>query len=363
MAASEVIKEWAAEGEVAVPLAGAEMLRGLRRGRPVSAGERLARHPDPAAGDIHASVNGWISEINEWEIVIARDEAAVGRPPEPVSLAALERPELGPALKELGLARPAVQPGETIIISTLDPEPGLTLARPLFGEHRETMLAGVEGIARLYPGRDLLWAVNRAEEAPPGTEFHLIKGDYPRTLPSLLKKKITGRLDRAGSGVLTGRAIFFLGRAWRTGLPVIRTPLTLGSANYLAPVGARIMDLLTFANLAPGPGDLVVAGGLVRGVTLARLERGVSPAVAALHLVRSGRAAADDICRQCGECARVCPAGLPIDRLARRDPSAWLSQPGWEALTGCLVCGACALACPARRPLLSLIRLVEGLKL
>ena len=356
---AEVIKDWDAHDQVALPLAGAQPVKGLKVGRPVSTGEPLARNHNPLRGDVHASINGLIEAINELEIIIRRDDEAVGEPPRPIDMTGLSAVELAARLKELGLDPPQLLPGDPLIVSTLEAEPGLAFSPGLFSEHRETILAGAEALARLYPGRGITWAVRRAEDAPAEAETVIVKGGFPYSLPALIKKKITGLNDPHGQGVFGGRELHLLGRVFRTGLPLTRMVLTLAGANYFIPVGARVIDLLTFANLLPSQGDIVIQGGLILGHSLARMERGLDKSAAAIHLAR--RAEFDgpyQNCRACGQCARACPVGLPVDLAAGRQPEEWLSAPPASILDGCLQCGACALACPARRPLMSMVRLL-----
>lgn len=359
---SLTIKAWDAFELTAPTLRGAGPLKGLKRGQSVSAGELLAIQPDPAKGDVHASTNGRVEEINEIEIIIRRDEDAVGRPPEPQDLKALSGFNLAEALKKLGLDLPPISPGDKIILSALNPEPGLTLTPALFGEHWETIQAGLEAAGRLWPDHDFIWAVRSLDDLSLETDGVVVEEKYPFTLPAFLKKKIMGQNDPSGGGVLTGRELFLLGRLWRTGRPLTISPLTLGGSSYFIPLGARVIDLLTFANLRPRPGDAVIKGGLIRGQSLSRLERGLDQSAAAIHLVRgAGRDATYEPCRECGACARACPLQLPVDRPAGFEPVEWLnSHESLLKLAGCLLCGACALACPSRRPLLSLARLAQA---
>ncbi|MDR2934422.1 MAG: hypothetical protein LBV70_00850 [Candidatus Adiutrix sp.] len=165
---AEVVKDWEAFEILALPLAGAEPVRGLGRGRPVSAGELLARSPDPARGDLRAPAAGFLEAVRAEEIIIRGDEAAVGEPPRPAELEGLGPADLGRALKELGLDLADPLPGEPLVISALDPEPGLCFARPLLAEHRETLAAGLATLRRLHPGLRLVWAGLSPGEAPPG---------------------------------------------------------------------------------------------------------------------------------------------------------------------------------------------------
>lgn len=356
---SETIKEWNAFDLTALPLRGARPVKGLKRGRLVSAGELIAIQREPGLGDVQAATNGLVEEINEIEIIIRRDDQAVGRPPDPLPLKNLCGADLARALTTLGLDVPAVQPCSTLILSFLDPEPGLTLAPALIKEHRETVLAGLEAAGRVWPGHRLIHVVEEPFDLPMETEVVAVNRKYPFTLPALLKKTILGVNDPNGGGVLTARDLFLLGRVWRTGRPLTISPLTLGRSNYFIPLGARVVDLLTFANLMPGPDDAVVLGGLVQGRTLGRLERGLDQNAAALHLFRGvEKTEPYEPCRDCGDCARACPIGLPIDRFAGGNPRHWPDRIYHSELAGCLSCGACALACPVGRPLLSLARLM-----
>ena len=357
---AEVVKDWAAFEVLSLPLAGAEPVRGLGRGRPVSAGELLARAVGPDRGHLQAPVAGFLEAVRAEEIIIRRDEAAVGEPPQPAVLDGLPPMELARALRELGLDLADPGPENFFIISALDPEPGLAFAKPLLAEHRETLAAGLEALRRLFPGARLIWAGLRPEDAPPGIdEFRRARADYPWTLPALVGKNWAGSLNISGGAAMDLRRLFDLGRLWRTGLPLRHMVLTLGGATYFVPPGARPTDLLASAHLEPRPGDAVVAGGLIRGRTLARLTRGLGRETAGLHLVRQvGAESSAGPCRRCGDCFRACPAGLPAADFFARDPEEG-PAPGSGAFEDCLECGACALACPARRPLLAWARLAK----
>lgn len=353
-----VIKDWDVFKIVAVPLEGAKTLKGVKRGRPFSIGEHLAHNPGPLNGDVHSPVNGLALEVNEKEIIIGRDDDVFGKTPAPVDFTGLTAVELAQSFKYLGLNIPEVYPGEPFIIQSFDMEPGLNCAPALFSEHRETMLAGLEALNALYPDHPVIWAVADPTPVPDGSSYEAMDTAYPLSLPKLVKYRINGRRAITDSGVFNGRDLYFLGRVWRTGLPVTRLPLTLGDANYFVPVGARIIDLLTFANLRPGPDDAVIKGGFIRGKSLFRFSRGLSKTDAAIHLIKGARRLTECLpCRGCGECSRVCPVGIDVAKAGRLPTDQWLDGRFQKKFQGCLECGVCALACPSRRPLLSLARL------
>lgn len=353
-----VIKDLDVFEIVAVPLNGAHPLKGVKRGRPLSIGEHLAHHPGPLTGDIHSPLNGLVLDINERAIIIRRDDGAIGKTPAPVNFGSLTTVELAQTFKQLGLDVPEVYPGEPFIVQTFDPEPGLSCSPALFSEHRETMLAGLEALNALYPDHPVIWASNGSCQIP--EEFAQVRVDsvYPFSLPVLVKQSVNGRVAVTDGGIFRGRDLYYLGRVWRTGLPLTRMPLTLGEANYLVPIGARIIDLLTFANLRPGPQDVVIKGGFARGKSIWRLHRGLGKRDEALHLMKGAcRLTSFAPCHGCGECSKACPAGLNVAKAGSAPVEQWLNGRFQKEFEGCFKCGACALACPARRPLLSLARL------
>lgn len=343
---------------VVVPLNGARPHRGVKRGRPLSIGEHLACHPGPLTGDIHSPINGLVADINERAVVIRQDNEVAGKTPAPLSFHNLPATELAQAFKRLGLDIPEVYPGEPFIVQSFDPEPGLSCSPALFSEHRETMLAGLEALNALYPEHPVIWASNGRGQIPEEYPSVIVDSAYPLSLPHLVKQSANGRFALTDGGVFRGRDLYFLGRVWRTGLPLTRMPLTLGQANYFVPIGARIIDLLTFANLKPGPKDVVIKGGLARGKSIWRLSRGLGKKDEALHLIKGARGRAAVLpCRVCGECNKACPAGLNVAKAGRAPVEQWLDGRFRKEFEGCFQCGACALACPSHRPLLSLARL------
>ncbi len=355
---ARVLKSWDGFQLLALPLKGARLAAGLKKGRAVSAGQALAS--PPSRPWLHAPVSGFIRELSERELIIERDDRASGLSPEPRPLSSLEPEQLRRALMEMGFQAPALKAGDTVIVNTLDEEPGLNCASALFSEQRETLAAGLDLLRRLAPDLKFIWALSGSSHSLLAEGSRLDLGPqppYPLALPPLLRRAVSGRWD-APLTVLDGRQLYSLGRLWRGGLPLTQLVLSLGSSTYLVPLGSRVKDLLALAHLSPQPGDRIIVGGLVRGISLLRLEQGLGPEAAAVHLRRAqpGEAAFDS-CRRCRRCRRACPLNLPVDRAASLEPASWPSLDLRPIYRSCLLCGACALACPSRRPLLGLARL------
>ncbi|MGL4209759.1 MAG: 4Fe-4S dicluster domain-containing protein [Candidatus Adiutrix sp.] len=364
-----VIKTWISGEFLAVPFEGTRV-RGLKKEKPVSAGELLAETSGPHPKAFHAPCAGLITQIGRKEIVIRLEAQAVGNAPRPMSLSALKGAELYQALLSLGLPLLGINDTGPLIISFLDAQPGLNYSRPLFSEHRKTIMAGFRTCQRLWPNKEIFWAAPPWEKPPLRASPLIINGPYPANWPPLIIKRLERQKPNAPyvekAQVIGARELFFMGRLWRTGLPLTHLPLSLGGANYFVPVGSRIIDLLSFANLRPLSGDTVVQGGLITGTSVLRLEGGLGLLAGALNVVRrpvDGALWPPRPCRRCGACSLACPVGLNIEPWAAEKVENWPQlaakikpKAHFEA---CLKCGACALACPVQRPLGDLLKLIN----
>jgi ferredoxin len=361
---SSIFKPWpepselAKLTELATPLAGRVLVKGVKVGRPVGQGQLLAISQKPRQGSLRSPRAGVIKALNGREIILTPGPNRVG-PARARDLSGLEGEELAEALLDLGLSLPEEpEPGSPLLVTALDPDPSLTLAQALWSEWPAIMSQGLAVAARLYPKRPrlLVWpssrpAPNIVVETWP-TQIH--NRPFPWTWGPFLKKSLGLGYDRAARGVLDSRAIYLMGLMERRGRAPHHWPLAIQSQNYLVPAGLSPKNIFKTISLEPQPGDLVALGGLWLGRPLANLDAGLDAEVTAVHLIRARRLGPEPgPCRGCQACRAVCPLDLPIDRLGREPLSSWpsLSNATKASLALCPDCGQCALACPAHRPL------------
>ncbi|MDR1164926.1 MAG: hypothetical protein LBO66_03475 [Deltaproteobacteria bacterium] len=346
-----------------MPLGGASLAPGVKKGLAVGAGEILARSASPFQADLPSPLPGRISGLSGTHILLDVDLAAGGAPPAPIRFRDLGPVEALKALKSLGLTPPLPPaPGDPVIASAFDPEPGINLAQSLFEDQRGVMEAGIQFLALLFPGKAIVLAHPpqiRPLALPSLTPVSL-KLPYPRALPVFLKLRLLRRHDPLARGVVSARTLHLWGTVARGGITPRRWPLSLQNIPIQAPFGISPRDLLALANLSPQDGDAVVVGGLARGRATARLEEGLSPRVEAVNLIRKRkipRRLTPAPCSRCGRCRQNCPLDLPVDLLGASPWPLWpeiLAE--FPALATCPRCGLCALACPSRRPLNALRR-------
>jgi ferredoxin len=352
-----VLKAWPQAASASLSFDG-RPAPGLKPGRPVSRGQLLAISRAAGQGDLRAPFSGTVASLSPGLVELAFREGVSGQVPRPLDLGSVGGTDLAPALKSLGLdlPRPAA-PGQPALISALDPEPGLGLARALWQDQRTTLQRGLALLGRLWPDSELVEVLPpRLDPLGAGRALRFREG-FPMTLPSLLRMRVLGLPAPSPDGVVGPERLWALGTVARSGLPLTLIPVSVQGFHYLAPPGLRLSEVLAAVNLKPLLGDLALLGGLATGRPTARLGRGLRASDLSLRLIRAGRLPGPPApCRLCGLCRQACPLGLPMDLAGQSPLEGWARLPAkvLGALAGCAGCGACALACPSLRPLLAL---------
>ena len=131
--------------------------------------------------------------------------------------------------------------------------------------------------------------------------------------------------------------------------------------NLLAPIGARVADLLAFAGLAAEPARLIL-GGPMMGTLLPHanvpLVKGAS-GVLAFDAREAAKPAAGP-CIRCGSCTVACPMGLLPLEMASRIRAGDLAGATGFGLSDCISCGCCAWVCPSHIPLVQYFSHARG---
>lgn len=337
----------------------------LAKGDQVVAGTKIATADRPDDGDIHAPMAGVIKSIGLGAVridVTGEERAEKSSPPS----------EGGNPLKEwlrtMGINVNAIYDASTLIINAVPPEPGISINEPLLRDYRKLVELGIETVQNIVtPSKIYLVAAkgNQANAFANCTVMH-VAPTYPNGIDQLVIKEVTGQETLLGSRpddavLLSVRELYFIGKVMETGRPLTETVMTIGGQNHLVRIGTPVGFLIAEAGATAQPGDRVIMGGLMRGMTALNLEQGVDKQTTGLHIMRrdEGLNTTENFCLGCGDCERHCPARIMPGMISRCAEFKQFARAEDFHIHSCIECGICGYWCKAERPLLQYIRLAK----
>lgn len=197
-------------------------------------------------------------------------------------------------------------------------------------------------------------------------EVVTLQTTYPQGAERVMIYEITGKTMRAGVlpaalGVILSNvtSIAFVGQYFRTGMPLIEKRMTVdGSAvadpgNIIAPIGARIADVIEFCGGYKAPPKKILMGGPMMGRAIFSDSLPVvknNNAILAFDGPQ-GLVPEETSCINCGRCHSACPFNLLPTALSDAMEQKDAEKLDQLEVMQCMECGSCAYVCPARRPL------------
>lgn len=384
--------------------AGAAAVAVVRAGDEVQRGQLLARAEDDSAVPLHAPATGRVVRITEQadaetgtvrEIELA---PLPGDTQEEVLKPALVAERCGPdelllAIREAGVVGQGGEAGPThlrlararergvrvLVINGIEGEPGFCRVPALLARHARDLLSGLRCLLRVLETDQAVLAVESPDGEAAGAmldsavdgpcpTLRILPPRYPQGAAELLLRRLAADsrdFSAAEAVVFSLGTVAEIGRLLGGGRVVTDQLLTLAGdglrepGNYRVPLGTPVGFALARAG-AEAELDRVLLGGLMRGRSLAGLERPITKATTGLVAV-SARSAArlpqPTSCIRCGECVAACPVQLhpaELGLLARRgEVEAMVDE--WH-LERCFECGCCSYVCPSHIPLVQMFR-------
>ena len=187
-----------------------------------------------------------------------------------------------------------------------------------------------------------------------------VRAKYPQADKKRLAYAVTGR-RAANEFVVSAQTCAAVYDAFVTGMPQTRriVSVTKGkiSKNIRAAIGTSFAELLKFAGIEVGGGDVIVEGGLLCGHSVSpgdsvgKTTRSLAVLASDNVYVRRGA----DVCIRCGRCVSACPEKLLPNYIVSyiRDGKehAALSRGALD----CDGCGVCSYVCPGGVPVADII--------
>ncbi len=217
-----------------------------------------------------------------------------------------------------------------------------------------------------------------AEEENADVSVVPLPSTYPQGGEKILIYNLTGREvpegklpADVGCLVLNVTTLAFIGRYFRTGMPLVEKCVTVdGSAvlhpkNLIVPIGTPIDAVFEFAGGVSEDLGKVLYGGPMMGLSICKTTDPILKTTNAITALKAKDALPKPTtpCIHCGRCVAACPMRLnPTQfskalRLPADDMMVLLSE---EKLGLCIECGCCSFVCPAGRPLVENNRIAKA---
>lgn len=413
LSADEKIKILPVPEEVVIPLGqhiGAPATPVVQKGDRVKAGQLIARASGFVSANIHSSVSGTVTAIDNLtdasgfpkpavKIRVEGDEwmPGIDRTGKTECPANLTKEEIVKAIAEAGivgmggatfptqvkLTPPPGNKAEFLIINGVECEPYLTSDHRLMLEKAEEIVIGVQLLMKAIDVRKAVIGIeNNKRDAishlqdiaakVPGVEICPLKVKYPQGGEKQLIEATTGR--RVPSGALpiaVGAVVQNVGTAFAVCEAVVRhKPLVervvtvtgkslKNPGNYICRIGTPVSKLIEAAGGMPDDTAKVIAGGPMMGRTMVNIDSPIMKGTSGVLLIGAGEAGRREPrnCIRCGKCVSACPMGLEPYLLAKLASFNLLERMEKERVMDCIECGSCSFTCPSARPLLDYIRL------
>jgi len=385
----------------------------VKKGDKVKVGQLIAKSGGFVSANIHSSVSGTVSKIDEvidtsgyrrTAVVITVEDdlwlETIDRKPVLVREIKMTPEEIVSRVAECGIVglggatfpshvKISVPKGKTanvLIINGVECEPYLTSDHRLMLEKCDEMMVGIQIIMKaLSVSRAVIGIENNKPDAIEhctksasnykGIEVAALKVKYPQGgEKQLIKAVINREVPSGGLPIDVGAVVHNVGTAFaiyeavQKNKPLIERVVTVtgksvkNPSNFLARIGVPTIQLIEAAGGLPEDTGKVISGGPMMGKALSNLEAPMAKGTSGILIMPENEAKRQIVmnCLRCAKCVSVCPMGLEPYLLMTLGEQKRFEQAETEHTMDCIECGSCSYVCPSNRPLLDYIRLSKS---
>ena len=382
----------------------------VQKGDKVKTGQLIAQASGFVSANIHSSVSGTVSAIDNIidaaglskpaiTIQVEGDEwiPEIDRSEKPAHNITLSKEEIVKAIAAAGivgmggatfptqvkLTPPPGNKAEVLIINGVECEPYLTADHRIMLEKAEEIIIGVQilmkaiDVKRAIIGiennkKDAIEELGKHARLSDGIEICPLKIQYPQGGEKQLIQATTGKfVPSGGLPIAVGAVVQNVGTVYAVYEAVMkhkplfeRVVTVTGKSlkepgNYLCRIGTPISQLIEAAGGLPEDTGKVIGGGPMMGKALTNTNIPVTKGTSGILLMRQEESTRKEYrnCIRCSKCVSVCPMGLEPYYLMLLGEHNKLEMLESEKIMDCIECGSCSFTCPANRPLLDVIRL------
>lgn len=365
------------------------------KGDHVEKGEKIALASSFISADVHSPVSGTIKDIRKVTMANSVTCDAFVIEPDPqqpeaftkkVDYQDYSKEKLLEEIKDKGIVGlggatfplhvkitiPAGRKVDALVINGVECEPYLTADHRLMLERTKEVLEGIMICNRiLNPARTIIGIEENKKDAalalekeielrslpievcllrmkyPQGDEKQLINATIGREIPS-------GKLPLdVGAVVVNVGTTYAVYEALAYGKPLYERIVTVTGdciaqpCNVIAPIGAKVKDLIAFAGGFSKEPDKLVSGGPMMGFSFYDEETPIAKGTSGILAITDEKDYRKSACLNCGKCVAACPIGLVPTKLYSLITHARYEEAMANHLMDCKECGCCSFSCPA----------------
>ncbi len=372
-------------------------------GDSVLVGQKIAVSSAVVSSNIHSSVSGKVSALQDWpHPVLGKTRAIViesdgldtkpvtnNRRPEEIDKLTPEQIRniifeagivgMGGASFPTHIKLNPPKPVDTLIVNCAECEPYLTCDYRLMVEKTKEILLGIDLAVKCLGVKKVCIAIedNKPEAIKAFTVYRLpftvkvLKSSYPQggekqLIKNVLNKEVPQGKLPFDAGVLVHNVgtIYAIYEAVYLNKPLYERVVTVtGSClsspkNLLARIGTPIRELINFCSPLKQEPAKIIVGGPMMGIAQWTDEAPVIKSTTGVILFneKEAKTQEEEFCIRCGACIRACPMRLiPCLINLACEKKMWTEAKAYNVLD-CIECGLCNYVCPANRILVQSIK-------
>ncbi|HAN42636.1 MAG TPA: electron transport complex subunit RsxC, partial [Sphaerochaeta sp.] len=318
-------------------------------------GEMIGQASSFISANVHSPVDGTVTAIKKVTmansvtcdaVVIKPDEVQNDVFTERHDYSSLSKEELLAQIKEKGIVglggatfpahvKMTISPGksvENLVINGVECEPYLTADHRLMLEKPYEVLEGIMICRQILEPKNTIIGIEAnkmdavetlrkaiAEKGypiqvmplkmkyPQGDEKQLLKATINREIPS-------GKLPLdVGAVVVNVGTSYSIFNAIVYGKPIVERVVTISGeciskpCNVIAPIGAKVKDLIEFAGGFKEEPDKMISGGPMMGFAFYDEETPIAKGTSGILAIKDKKSYVQTACLSCGRCVAACP--------------------------------------------------------